>query len=621
MKYIKKPRIICALVFFLAVFVLFSCEQPERQDTNEAPEESAPHPTLGPTEAPAPETEDGEDAPPRLVVGIVVDQMAYDFLDRFRDKYGEDGFKRLAGDGFIFRNARFNYVPTTTCPGHASIYTGTTPSVHGIIGNDWFVRAPENEETYCARDPSAGLVGGNADEDEKSGQLSPRNLLTTTVTDELRLATGMNSKVIGVALKDRAAIMPAGHLGNAAYWLDDASGEWVTSTYYYRDMQMPGGAKPALPAWVSDFNEKYSAEKYLTMPGIDGVWNTLGDISTYSESLPDDNAYEKSIRGRDEKTGEYRKPVFPYVLKDVLEENKEETKGQYGRLIKVTPFGNSITKDFALAAVRGEGLGKDGVTDFLAVSFSSTDIIGHYYGPRSVEVEDAYLRIDLDIADLLNALDSEVGEDNYLVFLTADHGVGDSPLFLGDMGIPSGYFMDDDQVLAGLNGHLGKVFGRGGSKFALAYSNQQVYLDRDLITSKLRLSLENVEKEAASYLMTLDGVADVVTASELDSADFTTGARQLVGNGYNRKRSGDVIVIMEPSWIEYKAKYGKKGTTHGAPYDYDTHVPIIFYGRNIKKGESMRPVFITDVAPTVSALLKIPYPNGATGNPLSELFE
>ncbi len=618
MKHITKPRILSAFAFFLAIIVFISCKQPERLNANEAPEESAPHPTLGPAVAPAPAAEEGEDAPPRLVVGIVVDQMGYDFLDRFSGKYGEDGFKRLLGGGFSYGNAKFNYVPTTTCPGHASIYTGTTPSVHGIIGNDWFVRAPDNDEVYCAYDGSASLVGRESD--DKADRLSPGNMLSTTVTDELRLATGMNSKVIGIALKDRAAIMPAGHLGNAAYWLDDESGVWVTSTYYYRNMQLPEGAKPALPAWVEDFNAKYSAEKYVNMPGNDGVWNTLRDISAYTESLPDDNVYEKSIKGRDEETGEYRKPVFPYVLKDIVEENKEETKGQYGRLIKVTPFGNSITKDFALAALRGEGLGKDGVTDFLAVSFSSTDVIGHYYGPRSVEVEDAYIRIDLDIADLLEALDSEVGEDNYLVFLTADHGVVDVPLYLQDVGIPSGYFMEDDQVLAGLNGHLGKVFGREGSKFALAYSNQQVYLDLDLITSKLRLSLEAVEKEAASYLMTLDGVADVVTASELDSADFTTGTRQLVENGYNWKRSGDVIVIMEPGWIEYKAKFGKKGTTHGAPYDYDTHVPLIFYGQNIKKGESMRPVYITDIAPTVSALLKIPYPNGAMGNPLSELF-
>jgi predicted AlkP superfamily pyrophosphatase or phosphodiesterase len=357
------------------------------------------------------------------------------------------------------------------------------------------------------------------------------------------------------------------------------------------------------------------------MPGRDGVWNTLYDISTYTESLPDDNAYEISLRGKDDNTGEYRKPVFPYVLKEVLAGNPGETKGQIGRLIKATPFGNSITKDFAIAAVKGEGLGKDDVTDFLAVSFSSTDIIGHYYGPRSVEVEDAYLRLDLDIADLLNTLDAEVGEDNYLVFLTADHGVVDVPLYLQDAGVPAGYFIDDEQVRDRLNSYLGKEFRLGGIRFVLSYSNQQVYLDRGLIVEKLGLSLADVEKKAASYLMTLDGVADVVTASELHSADFTSGARELVGNGYNRKRSGDVMVIMEPSWIEYKEKFGKKGTTHGAPYDYDTRVPVIFYGRHIRKGESMRPVYVTDIAPTVSALLKIPYPNGTTGNPLVELFE
>jgi predicted AlkP superfamily pyrophosphatase or phosphodiesterase len=619
LKHSKKSLTVCALIFSISVFLFFSCGETGQEEEYDAPAGTSVSPTLEPVPAPEPTAEEGEDSPPKLVVGIVVDQMAYDFLDRYRDKYGEDGFKRLAGDGFSFRNAKLNYVPTTTCPGHASVYTGTTPSVHGIIGNDWFVRAPGNDEVYCAYDGSESLVGRESD--DKADKLSPRNMLSSTVTDELRLASGMKSKAMGIALKDRAAIMPAGHLGNAAYWLDDESGEWVTSTYYYRNVKMPEGAKPGLPAWVEDFNGKYSAEKYVNMPGRDGVWNTLHDISTYTESLPDDNVYEKSIRGKDEKTGEYRRPVFPYVLKDVLAENPEETKGQYGRLIKATPFGNSITKDFAIAAIKGEGLGKDDVTDFLAVSFSSTDIIGHYYGPRSVEVEDAYLRLDLDIADLLDVLDSEVGEDNYLVFLTADHGVADSPRFLGDEGIPSGYFMEDEKVIAGLKEHLGKVFRLGGLKFVLAYSNQQVYLDRGFIREKVGLSLADVEEAAASYLMTLDGVADVVTSSDLNSADCTTGARNLVRNGYNRKRSGDLAVIMEPGWIEYKAKYGRKGTTHGAPYDYDTHVPVIFYGRHIRKGESMRPVYVTDIAPTVSALLGIPYPNGTTGNPLVELFE
>jgi predicted AlkP superfamily pyrophosphatase or phosphodiesterase len=356
------------------------------------------------------------------------------------------------------------------------------------------------------------------------------------------------------------------------------------------------------------------------MPGRDGVWNTLYDISTYTESLPDDNAYEISLRGKDDNTGEYRKPVFPYVLKEVLAGNPGETKGQIGRLIKATPFGNSITKDFAIAAVKGEGLGKDDVTDFLAVSFSSTDIIGHYYGPRSVEVEDAYLRLDLDIADLLNTLDAEVGEDNYLVFLTADHGVVDVPLYLQDVGVPAGYFIEDDRVLDGLNRYLGKEFRLGSVRFALSYSNQQVYLDRGLM-DRIGLSPPDVEMKAAYYLMTLDGVADVVTASELHAADFASGPRMLVENGYNRKRSGDLAVIMEPAWIEFKEKFGKKGTTHGAPYDYDTRVPIIFYGKHIKNGESMRPVYVTDIAPTVSALLKIPYPNGTAGNPMPELFE
>jgi predicted AlkP superfamily pyrophosphatase or phosphodiesterase len=614
-KYSPNARLVLLLMALLSVFVSYSCG---RQENHEAKTERAAVRTPVPAATLPPQPEHDESSDPKLIVGIVVDQMAYDFLDRYWDKYGADGFKRLVNNGYSFRVAGFNYVPTTTCPGHASIYTGTTPSVNGIIGNDWFVRAPENSKTYCARDITAHLVGGSASSDPKSGEMSPKNLLTTTVTDELRLSTNMKAKVIGIALKDRAAIMPAGHLGNAAYWLDDESGRWVTSSYYYRDNE---GYGTALPDWVKDFNQKYSAEKYLNKPGTGGEWKTLKKLSEYTESLPDDSVYEKSIKGKDDATGEYRKPVFPYVFKDVLADNKSEIKGRYGVLIKATPYGNSITKDFAIAAIKGEDLGKDNVTDFLTVSFSSTDIIGHYYGPRSVEVEDAYLRLDQDIADFLKALDETVGEDNYLVFLTADHGVSDVPLYLQDVGIPAGYFIDDNDLKDKLNDHLGKVFKAGGAKLVLSYSNQQVYLDRDLITGKLGLRLADVEGEAAAYLMTIDGVADVVTASELKSTDFTKGPRSLVENGFNRRRSGDLAVIMEPSWIEYKETSGKKGTTHGSPYRYDTHVPLIFYGWNIKHGSSVRPVDITDIAPTLSALLGIPFPNGATGNPLPELLE
>jgi len=601
---------------------LVSCET--TGDTAPAGTEAPAQATEGPTAKQArptrrPDGGNPENVPPRLVVGIVVDQMRYDFLTRFWDRFGDDGFKRLVGEGFSFGNARFDYVPTTTCPGHASIYTGAPPSVHGIIGNDWFARAPVDAEVYCAADPAVKLVGGSASSSTKSGQRSPRNMLTTTVADEIKLASRMQSIVVGISEKDRAAIMPAGHLADAAYWLDDASGEWVTSTYYYRNDK--NAEAPELPAWVKNFNSENSAEKYLGRPEINGEWNTLLDISSYEESTDDDSPYEKSIGGKDEATGEYRKPVFPYVLKDVLAQNPDDTKGFYGRLITATPFGNSLTKDFALAAVKGAGLGKDGVTDFLAVSFSSTDIIGHYYGPRSIEVEDTYLRLDRDIAALLESLDRLVGEGNYLVFLTADHGVVDVPLSLEDAGVPAGYFTEDDELINLLNAHLGEVFGAGREKLVLAYSNQQVYLDRGLIRSKLRASVADVQRETADFLLTLPGVADAVTATELSGADFTTGARALVDSGYNMKRSGDVAVIMEPAWIEYKARYGKRGTTHGAPYAYDTHVPLIFYGWKIRRGSSMRPVNITDAAPTVSALLGIPFPNGATGQPLVELFE
>jgi len=608
------------LITLLAAGFFVSCEgtgdtAPSRTETppraTEGPSAKRSRPTL------RPDGGNPENVPPRLVVGIVVDQMRYDFLTRFRDKYGDDGFKRLVGEGFSFGNARLDYVPTTTCSGHASIYTGAPPSVHGVIGNRWFDRA-SGEEMYCTYDPDAALVGGAEDSNKKSGMRSPRNMLTTTVADEIKLASGMHSIVVGIAEKDRAAIMPAGHLADAAYWLDGASGEWVTSTYYYRGEKDAGA--PGLPGWVKGFNSENSAEKYLARPGINGEWNTLYDVSRY-EAASDDSPYEKSISGKDEATGEYRKPAFPYVLKDVLAQNQADTGGMYGRLITATPFGNSLTKDFAVAAVEGAGLGKDGVTDFLAVSFSSTDVIGHYYGPRSIEVEDAYLRLDRDIARLLESLDSLVGEGNYLVFLTADHGVADVPLSLEDAGVPAGYFTEDDELIDMLNAHLGKVFGAAGNKLVLAYSNQQVYLDRDLIRSKLEASVADVEREAADYLLTLPGVADAVTASELSGADFTTGPRALVENGFNRKRSGDVAVVMEPAWIEYKARYGKRGTTHGAPYTYDTHVPLIFYGWKIRRGSSMRRVSVTDAAPTVSALLGVPFPNGSTGQPLVELFQ
>jgi predicted AlkP superfamily pyrophosphatase or phosphodiesterase len=617
---IRFPSLICLVLF--SVFTLFSCRNVSESGNDEAAVTAA---TPGPHRTPQSEP-DAALSPPKLVVGIVVDQMRYEFLTRYMDRFGKGGFRRLLAGGYSFGNAKFNFVPTKTCPGHASIYTGATPSVHGIIGNSWYDESlnVKNGKMYCTYDSSARLVGGNtgAGEDD-AGHESPKNMLSSTVSDELRLASGMRSVVLSISIKDRAAIISAGHLANAAYWLDEDCGCWVTSTYYYSRNGDKGSPQPELPEWVSDFNEKSSAKKFLEQPGIEKKWDTVFEPSSYTKTPGDNSKYKRSLTGKEDETDNNGKSDFPYDLSKALAENKDEFEGKWGKLIQYTPYGDSLTNEFAIAALKDGGLalGRDDVPDFLAVSYSSTDLVGHFYGPRSVEVEDTYLRLDRDIEKLLNALDEAVGEGNYLVFLTADHGVVDVPQYLRDLGMPAGYFDEDGKAIENLNKHLKSIFDTGDKDLVLSYTNQQVYLDRDLIANDQNLDLTKIQEAAASYMLTLDGVADVVTATELNGAQYTRGMRLLVQNGFYPNRSGDVAVILEPSWIEYSGYFGKKGTTHSQGYNYDTHVPLIFYGWKIKHGSSVRPVEITDIAPTVSALLGIPFPNGATGNPLIELFE
>src|ERR1051325_387002 len=342
---------------------------------------------------------------PKLIVGIVVDQMRADYIYKYWNKYGNDGFRRLVNEGYSCKNTNYNYVPTYTAPGHASVYTGSTPCVHGIVGNNWYDKS-NGKNVYCVEDYSVHAVGGN----EKSGQMSPKNLLSTTIGDQLKLSDNMGSKVIGIALKDRGAILPAGHSANAAYWFDPETGNWISSTYY----------KKELPSWVNDFNKKGLTNKYTSQP-----WNLLLPPDQYSESVPDDNKYEGKFSGENA-------PVFPHDIPKLLAAN-----GGAG-LIRSTPFGNSLTKDFAIQTITSENLGKGNFTDMLCVSFSSTDFVGHMYGPQSMEVEDTYLRLDKDIAELLKFLDGWVGKGNVVVFLTADHGGCETPAYLNDHGIPGG---------------------------------------------------------------------------------------------------------------------------------------------------------------------------------------
>jgi len=514
-------------------------------------------------------------AQPKLVVGIVIDQMRYDFIYRYWNKYGSDGFKRLVNEGFFCRNTNYNYVPTYTGPGHASIFTGTTPQVHGIIANDWYDRELK-KEVYCALDEQVKGVGS----EEPEGKRSPQRMLTTTVTDELRLASNMNSKVVGIALKDRGAILPAGHLGDA-YWFEGKTGHWISSTFYGKE----------LPKWVSDFNAQQLPKKYLAED-----WNTLLPVEQYKESLPDNNPYEGRFKGEE-------KPVFPHKLPQLAEAN-----GQLG-LIRYTPGGNSFTFDFGYAAIKGENLGKGMSTDFLSLSFSSTDYIGHMYGPQSVEIEDTYLRFDKDLAAFLKFLDTWAGKGNVLVYLTADHGAAEVPMFMQDLGIPAGYFKEKP-VLDSLKRILKQKF---GDTLVVSLSNDQIFLDRKTIQQKGWNKTE-IENLVADHFLGYKGVSDVVTATALRNSEFRSGQRHLVQMGWHAQRSGDVCVIYDPAWF---ADWGRKtGTTHGAPWSYDTHVPLLWYGWKIKKGSSDEAVNITDIAPTLSMYLNLQFPNGCTGQPI-----
>lgn len=519
---------------------------------------------------------------PKLAVGIVVDQMRYDYLFRYYSKYSENGFKKLLNLGFNCRNNNYNYAPTYTGPGHASIYTGTTPSQHGIVGNDWYVRKT-GKSIYVTDDSMVNTVGSP---NVRVGKMSPANMLATTVTDELRLSDNKGSKVIGIALKDRSAILPAGHLANGAYWFDSETGNFITSTFYMQK----------LPEWMAKFNALHLAQKYLSQS-----WNTLLPINQYTESAADDNPYEGIYPTE-------TKPVFPHNLSKMWKSNDVD-------IIRSTPFGNTLTKDAAIAAIEGEQLGGGTHTDFIAISFSSTDYIGHKMGPQSIEVEDTYLRLDRDLAELISFLEKKYGKNGFLLFLTADHGASYVPSQLKDEKIPAGYFARNrmiDSLKAFMNNHY------GNGNWISNYMNQQVYLNHELIEQK-DILLKDVQEKIAEYLLRFDGVANTYTSNQLNGSSFNQKPESYLQNGFNMQRSGDVSVLLKPSWIESYTSSGNTGTTHSTPYSYDTHVPLLWYGWNIPHGGTSTPVNITDIAPTVASLLNISFPDACTGKPIAEI--
>lgn len=507
---------------------------------------------------------------PKLVVGIVVDQMRWDYLYRYQKRYTDGGFKRLLGEGFSCENTMIPYVPSVTAIGHTCIYTGSVPSIHGIAGNN-FVK--EGKKVYCTDDDSVKPVGTTSE----AALMSPRNLWVSTIGDEMKIASNGRAKVVGVALKDRASILPAGHNPNGAFWFDDQTGCFITSSYYM----------DRLPKWVEAFNGKRLPEQYLSQK-----WNTLYPKNTYTESTTDENEYENGIR-------EGVKATLPLNLPELYK------KYGYG-IIRNTPFGNSLTLDMAKAAIDGEQLGADDETDLLAVSCSSTDYIGHQVGTHAIETEDTYLRLDKAIADFLAYLDSKVGKGNYLVFLSADHGAMNNAAFLQDRRIPAGSW-NASATAKKLNQVLAKEYPEAGD-IVKTVMNYQVFFNRDVIKSK-QLDFDNIKQTVVNVLKEDPSVLYACDMAKASTESIPEEVKSRIINGYNRERSGDVVIILKPNFYAHSMK----GTDHGAWNSYDTHIPLVFMGWGIKHGATTKQTFMTDIAPTIAAMLHVQAPNGCVG--------
>jgi predicted AlkP superfamily pyrophosphatase or phosphodiesterase len=517
-------------------------------------------------------------AKPKLVVGIIVDQMRWDYLYRYYDKYQNGGFKRLLNEGYSCENAMINYIPTVTAIGHTTIFTGSVPSMHGIAGNDW-LDPKTGKSIYCTEDSTVQSIGVT---NSKSGKMSPRRLLSTTITDELRLATNFQSKVVGISLKDRAAILPAGHNPTAAFWIDDASGKFISSSYYLK----------SLPEWVDNFNNSNPIDKLL----VNG-WSTLLPIEQYTESTADEVSWEGTFKGNS-------KAVFPYDLAKAYATD-------HGTLRQM-PFGNTLTLQFAKAAIEGYKLGQEKTTDFLSVNCASTDYAGHLFAPNSIEVEDVYLRLDHDLADFFSNLEQKVGKGNYLVFLTADHGAAHAKGFMESNKMPTGLLAKNLKL--DLEKTLKNTF--GSEKLILGIENFQVTFNKARIDS-LNLDFDKIKSVTVKSLLQQEGIQYAVDQDKIAEASIPSHLKEMMINGYNHHRSGTVLMVTLPDWLPAGCS---KGTTHSVWNPYDTHIPLIFSGWKIPHGSTHRTVHMTDISATLAALLQIQMPNGCIGTPITEVL-
>ena len=521
---------------------------------------------------------------PKIVVGVVIDQMCYDYLYRFQHVYTNGGFNRLMNKGINCRNVQYNYVPTYTAPGHASIYTGTTPSNHGIIGNDWYVRDTKQTVTSVSNSKFTA-VGGSA----SSTGAAPLNLRTYTITDQLKMASPQ-SKVISVSIKDRSAILPGGHLSDGTYWFDYNTGDFITSTFFMQQ----------LPDWVQRFNAKFDPAKDLK------TWKLLLPESTYQ--LADQSNYEVVLTGKTSAT-------FPYDFQDMI------SKGAVANnLFTISPQANEILTELAITALEQENLGQDQFTDFLCISYSTPDIAGHAFGPYSREMEDMYARLDRELQRLFSGLETRYGKDGFVLFLTADHAVVPVPQMLIEKKMPGGYFF--------MESHLQVL----RDDFIMKYNadllehevNQNIYLNLKRIDS-LKLDVQEVADFAANELRKWPEVKTVLTKQELLSGAAKTDFwGEMLRNGYDLQRSGELIFLLQPGYLakEHDEPKAHQGTSHGSAFNYDTHVPLLWYGKGITPGlQIFEPIQITDIAPTLIHILNLQRSGSMIGQPILPILE
>lgn len=530
------------------------------------------------------------DERPRLVLLIVVDQFRYDYLERFGDLFSNNGIRRLLRDGASWTNANFDHIPTETAPGHATLMTGTWPANTGIVGNSWFDRDAGKVVTSVS-DDAAALLGGGSQE----AASSPRRLLASTLGDELRLATQGRAKVIGISLKDRSAILPAGRHATAAYWFSSQTGRMVSSTYYFNQV----------PAWVARFNDARPADKYFG-----ARWERLLPEAEYVRRAGQDAPpWENVGRAKDTNT-------FPHIITGGATQPGRE----FYDALEYSPFANDLVEEFAEQAILNEGLGADQDTDVLTVSFSANDYVGHRFGPYSHEAMDMALRVDRTIERLLAFVEARVGLRRTLVVFTSDHGVAPVPEHAASLNLLGGRVKRDD-VLNAIRSALRARYGRGTNEarvddYIQSFSNGNIYFNLAALRRD-GLDRAEVERTAAEAALTIPGVVRCFTRTQLETFGISPAdpiARR-VYHGFHPRRSGELVLVYEP--FKFLSEF-PAGTTHGAPYSYDTHVPLIIMGPGIAPGKYHQAATPADIAPTLATLLGVQPPSSVTGRVLLE---